>query len=376
MFRNHKAVFTAASFFVFSAFLAGMVLAGGSDAMAEEPAGAVYTMTNDAGGNEIVIFLRADDGSLTAAGSVATGGLGTGMGLGNQGGVILSQGHRWLFAVNAGSNEVSVLRVTKDGLELVDTVSSGGELPVSLTSYKDLLYVLNAGGDGNIAGFRVSPHGQLTLIGGSTQPLSQAGGTGAAQISFDLRGDVLVVTEKATSQIVTYTVDKFGVASGPMAHASSGATPFGFDFGLRGQFFVSEAGGDAPNSAVSSYQLSPDGSITVISASVPTGRPSACWLVVTNNGRFAFTTNTGDNSLSTFGIGFDGMIDLRDTAEVPAGTAPLDFDLTINSKFLYALNSGNGGISGFRVESDGSLTPIATGVGPGSLPSANGMAAW
>lgn len=346
--------------------------------MGEGTAGAVYTMTNAVVGNEVVMYSRTANGSLTDVDSFSTGGLGTGGGLGNQGGLVLSQDHRWLFAVNAGSDEVSIFRLEKDGLQLLDVVNSGGSQPVSLTSYKDLLYVLNAGGAGNIAGFRVTPEGNLMFIFGSTQPLSQSGGTGAAQISFDPRGDVLVVTEKSTNRILTYTVDEHGVASGPAIHSSQGSVPFGFAFGLRGQFFVSEAqGGPGGTSAVSSYQLSPGGSIAVLSPSVPTTQMAACWVVVTNNGRFAITSNTPDDSLATFGIAFDGIIELRHTVETPAGDNPLDSALTINSRFLYALNSGNGGISGFRVESDGSLTPISTGVGPGNLPvGANGMAAW
>ncbi|MEW5979109.1 MAG: beta-propeller fold lactonase family protein [Acidobacteriota bacterium] len=130
---------------------------------------------------------------------------------------------------------------------------------------------------------------------------------------------------------------------------------------------------------MSSYRVYPDGGLEVISPAVPTTETAACWLVVTTNGRFAITSNTSSDSLSTFLIDFDGSIGLRDSDGVTAwtnpGDNPLDSALTIDSHFLYALNSGSGGISGFRVESDGGLTPIVTGI-TGMPSGANGMAAW
>lgn len=83
--------------------------------------GAVYTMTNAAAGNEIVIYNRANDGQLMLAGRVETGGMGSGGdpplepvdALGAQNPLILSKNKRFLFAVNAGSDEISVLRVNE-----------------------------------------------------------------------------------------------------------------------------------------------------------------------------------------------------------------------------------------------------------------------
>lgn len=112
--------------------------------------GAVYTLTNAASGNEVLVYNRSSDGSIAFQGAYATGGSGSGAGLGSQTALILSENNHWLFAVNAGSDQVSAFAVNADGLELVDVVDSGGTLPVSLTAYKDWLYVLNAGGSGNI----------------------------------------------------------------------------------------------------------------------------------------------------------------------------------------------------------------------------------
>src|SRR5256884_476735 len=133
---------------------------------------AVYTLTNQVAGNAGAVFNRAADGTLTAAGTIATGGTGTGGGLGSQGAVALSDDGRRLFAVNAGSNDVSVFSVSPPGLALASRTASGGTLPISLTVHGNVLYVLNAGGTGNISGFAVGTSGALTAIAGTTRPLS------------------------------------------------------------------------------------------------------------------------------------------------------------------------------------------------------------
>ena len=135
---------------------AALVLAGAGALLFPAPGraaqgipGAVYAMTNDSAGNSIMVFKRAADGTLTAAGSYSTGGVGYGTGsdpLGSQGALVLSNDGHFLFAVNAGSNDVSVMQVGHAGLSLVSKMPSGGTEPVSVTQYKDLVYVLNAGG--------------------------------------------------------------------------------------------------------------------------------------------------------------------------------------------------------------------------------------
>lgn len=338
--------------------------------------GAVYTMSNAPAGNAIIIFDRLHDGRLVAAGEVPTGGAGTGGGLGNQGGLTLTRNERWLLAVNAGSDTVSVLEVRKRGLRLRDVEPSGGSQPVSVTEHRGLVYVLNAGSD-RISGFVLGPHGRLRPLPGSTRSLSGVG-TGPAQISFSPDGDVLVVTEKATNTIVTFAIDRHGLPGEAQVHDSAGQTPFGFAFGKRDQLFVSEAFGGAPDaSATSSYEVDRHGRLTTISPSVGTNQTANCWVVVTPNGRFAYVTNTGSGSISGYRIDFDGTIALLDadgrTADTGAGSAPIDLALTDNGRFLYSLNSGTNTIGAFRVRADGMLTPLA--IVPGLPTGANGLAA-
>jgi len=368
---------------VWSVAVAALALAGGADAGAQgrSVAGAVYVATNGAAGNEVLVFDRAARGALTPAGSFATGGLGTGGGLGNQAGMVLSDDERYLFVVNAGSDELSVFGVDRGGLTLVDKVYADGARPISVAVHRDLVYVLNAsgavGGADSIVGFRQGPHGQLTAIAGSSRPLS-ADNTGPAQIGFTPDGGVLVVTEKATNQIVTYTVDRDGLASAPIVHASVGATPFGFGFGKRDALIVSEAfGGAGDASAVSSYLVGADGSLTSVTPSLPTTETAACWIVVSTNGRYAYTTNAGSGTVSGLAIDFDGALTLIDadgqTGIAGPGSVPLDMWLSRDGRSLYTLNGGNGTIGVFAVGADGSLEALPF---VGGLPAgANGLAA-
>lgn len=315
---------------------------------------AVYTLTNQVAGNAVAVFDRAADGTLSAAGTVATGGTGTGASLGSQGAVALSDDGRWLFAANAGSNDVSVFTAGGEGLTLTSRTASGGTLPISLTVHGNVLYVLNAGGSGNISGFTVGTSGDLTPIAGAT--LSLSGSTvGPADVQFSPDGGRLVVTEKNTNLLDVYAVDANGVASGPTTTASAGGTPFGFAFGLRNDLFVSEAAGSA-----SSYVLDPSGTLALVSGAVSTHQGAPCWAVVTADGRFGFTGN-GAGSVSAFAIAPDGAIGLVDanggTALIGAGIN--DIALSHNSRYLYVLQTGGAqAIHAFRIQADGHLTPL------------------
>jgi len=330
--------------------------------------GAVYVQTNQASGNAIAIYKRSTDGMLAMSGMVSTGGLGTGAGLGSEASVILSGDGRWLLAVNAGSNDISVFRVGANGLTLMDRAASGGIRPISLALYKNLVYVLNAGDPGNITGFVLDQNGKLAPLAGSTQPLSNNGSgaaPGPAQIAFNKDGSMLVVTEKASNMIDTFVVGKDGLASTPVTHPSSGATPFGFAFTQQGTLIVSEAFGGAPlASAVSSYNVS-NGGLAVISASVPTGQTAACWIAVSKNGKFAYSTNAGSGSVSAYQVGTDGSLSLIAGAagQTGAGSSPIDASVSNDGQYLYVLNGAAHNISAFAIQADGTLQSIGTFTG-------------
>lgn len=258
-------------------------------------------------------------------------------------------------------------------LKLVDRVPSGGTSPISIATHEDYVYVLNAGGQGNIAGFELTQHNKLKPIAGSIQPLSGAN-TAPAQISFNLSGDTLVVTEKATQIIDTYAVDEDGVASAPVSQRSNGQTPFGFSFTPRGVLVVSEAFGGTPNaSAVSSYSLR-DGQLTVRSGSIGTTQSAACWIVITKNGKFAYASNTGSNNISSYRVRSAGRLTLQEAVATPTGAGPIDMALNKNSRFLYVLNAGARSIEVFRVNRGNGRLTQETGIS--GLPNgANGLVA-
>lgn len=339
-------------------------------------AGAVYLASNATSGNAVLIFDQLADGRLVPAGRVSTGGNGTGGGLGNQGGVMLTRNERWLLVVNAGSHTLSVLDVQRRGLRLIDVKPTGGVQPISVTEHRGIVYVVHAGSD-NITGFRLGHDGRLRPIDGSSRPLSSTG-VGPAQIAFSPDGDTLVVTEKNTNRIVTFEIDRDGLPGETRVQDSAGVTPFGFAFGRRDQLFVSEAFGGAESAgALSSYELDRHGELTTVSASAPTGQTSACWTVVTPNGRYAYVSNTGSGSISGYRIDFDGTLRLLDedgrTGVTGAGSTPGDIVVTDSGRYLYNLNSGTHTVGVFRVQSDGSLTPLpfVTGLPVGT----NGLAA-
>jgi 6-phosphogluconolactonase len=340
------------------------------------PLGAVYTMSNAVEGNAVLVFDRAFNGRLRPAGSVPTGGLGTGSGLGNQGGLVLSRNERWLLAVNAGSDDLSVFRVGHDDLQLTDRAATGGSRPISVTINRDLVYVLNAGSE-TITGFTLTRRGELQPLANATRSLSGSG-VDPAQIAFSPDGDFLIVTEKATNSIVVYAVDRCGLPGDPQVHPSAGATPFGFAFDRRGQLFVSEAfGGGAGESAVSSYMLDADGMLQAVSESVGTNQTAACWVVLTPDGRFAYTTNTGSGSITGYAVDSMGALTrLQEdgvTATTGDGSSPIDLALTRRGTFLYALGAGTQTVSAFFVGRDGTLRTLPSVSG---LPmSANGLAA-
>ena len=331
--------------------------------------GAVYVMTNQAA-NSVMAFSRSPKtGALTLVDTELTGGAGNPIAippdpptdpLASQGSLIVDEDNEYIYAVNAGSNEISVLEVTVSGLEFVQKISSGGVRPISLTIYGDWLYVLNEGGTPNITGFNVGKDGTLEPIAGSTRPL--IGGTMAdpAQVGFNTDGTLLVVTEKMGNRLDTYAVDSNGVPGQPMANPSSGMTPFGFAFGGNGILFVSEAFGGTPGaSAVSSYGVDGD-VLDLISGSVHNGQTASCWVVTTNGGHLSFVSNTGSGTISSYESSESGELTLIDgaAASTGAGSAPIDMALSVNDRFLYVLENGSHVVSGWIAGKDGSLTLI------------------
>src|SRR5215467_11382016 len=350
-------------------------------ASAQSQEGTVYVASNEATGNRVLQFLRDENGVLTLGSSFNTGGLGTGGGLGNQGGVVLTDDDQWLLVVNAGSNDISVFAVDSDAssLRLVDRKASGGQRPISIASKHGFVYILNAGGAvgaaDNISGFRLTGQGQLTPIPSSTSPLSVAN-AGPAEVHFGLDADKLFVTEKNTNRIDAFQLDEVGAIRSSQTFSSTGVTPFGFSVSrIADAILVSNAAGGAANaSSLTSYRFD-DGTLSVLAGPAPTNQSAACWVVTTRSGRFAYTTNTGSGSVSGYSIVANGAPTLLNSDGITAvtGKGPIDAGFSFGDDFLFVLNSGDHSISAFSVRQDGSLAAVGTASG---LPAAsNGLAA-
>ncbi len=321
---------------------------------------AVYTISNEVASNQVIAFNRNSDGSIYEAGRYATGGTGTGGGLGNQGALAISPGGKFLYVVNPGSNDISYFLIKNDGsLMLLNRIGSGGMTPISITVYNSLVYVLNAGGTGNITGFAFNQQGQLFQLPNSTRDLSSSA-AGAAQISFKPNGKALVVTEKATNIISSYAVLNNGRPSAIRTFPAANATPFGFAFGNNGDFHVSEAVGGAPGaSSVSTYDVSNNGHVSLVNGPFALNQTAACWVVLTHNNQHLYTTNTGSNNISTLNVSQSGNLSFGNGGNpTPSMSVPLDAAIDQGSDYLYVLATGNNAIISYNIGSNGQLTQI------------------
>ncbi|MCU1490479.1 MAG: hypothetical protein JWM85_1884 [Acidimicrobiaceae bacterium] len=333
--------------------------------------GHVYLDDNTAGTNTIGAFDRHADGSLTPVeGSpFVAGGAGTGAGLASQGAIEVSSDGRYLIAADAGSNEISVLRINFDGsLQLVPggVVSSGGPTPVSIAVHDGLVYVANAGNVGpNYTGFTLSHFGQLRPLPNSTVSLPD--GAQPTDVLFNGPATTLVGTRAGTtSEIDSFTVGRNGLltAAPDSPVLAQGLGPFGSEFRPTNpnQLFVSNAHNvGAGTGTISAFDVAQDASLTPIGASpFADGQTAPCWIEITRDGQFLFTVNTGSGEISRYSIAPNGALTLLGSTPVSAtgGVGAVDARLSPDGKFLYVDESRIGAVGIFAVD-DGNLTEVA-----------------
>jgi 6-phosphogluconolactonase (cycloisomerase 2 family) len=325
---------------------------------------AVFVQTDNTAGNQVVAYDRSRQGTLTLAGTYNTGGLGgvlTGSvvdHLASQGSLTLDNRNHELYAVNAGSNTVSVFTVDGDRLHLRQVIGSGGTFPVSVTVNDDLVYVLNARNGGSIQGY-LNLFGHLFQIGTWNRPLGLDPTATPefthtpGQIAFSPNGSQLVVTTKAnTNAVDVFSIGRFGDPSTvPVADVSAGTVPFGVTFDRAGHLVVTQTG----LNALATFTLKHDGTISAIS-SVPTGQQATCW--VTPAGAFIYTGNAGSADLSGFRPSFSGSLTLLGTTSTDPGT--VDGSATPDGRYLYAQTGANGIVDEYAVNGNGSLTSLGS----------------
>ena len=362
---------------VLAASLAGTVPVFAQGNPSGSSNGAVYLMSNSASGNQVLAYSRAADGSLDYTGTYATGGLGSGVGatvppdpLGSQNSIIISPDGSMVFAVNAGSNEISSFQVTVDGLRLADRASSAGTYPVSLTYSDGLLYALNAGGDGNITGFKVDGKAHLHSIQNSTRSLHAATPDigsqpnileAPAQVGFSPNGNFLIVTDKGAvsgvGKIDVFRVDDGKPSAAPAITQTAGPVPFAFSFDRSGNLVVV----DAAAGSVTSYAIAKNGNLSVLDTAF-TGQAATCWIGTA--GRYIFTDNTGSGSISGFSAAPSGKLTPVTASSIVvttgAGSLPLDMGVSRDGRYIYSLETGLGAVGIYHVQPDGSVTALGT----------------
>ena len=366
-----------------------IMLAGGvTIAQAEEPVvesavselgpgeGAAFAMTNRSLANQIITYKRAANGKLTRVSSVLTRGNGIGTDLDTQGALRLSDDHRFLYAANAGSDNITVFAVNGTRLTFLQKVYAG-DVPNSLTIHDDLLYVLDGSVAGNgIRGFKRASNGTLTPLPGSFRLLSSPIAV-PGQVEFSPDGRLLLVTHKTTNVVLpppnaidVFAVDSNGLASAlPKRNASNGLRPFSMAFRSNSELLVVESFNAAPDaSAVSTYRVSSNGNFDVISGSIPNKQTDSCWVVITEDGRYAFIANFGSGTISSYRFNSTGAVTLLDgdAAFLGIDSQPVDLALSADSRYLYLLLRGTGGVASFEIGAGGALTPL--GVVTGGLP--------
>ena len=367
--------------------VSGAVAAGGASGVV----GHVYVNDNTAPVNSVAGFDRHADGSLTPMrGSPFTvGGSGAGHADASQGSLELSADGRYLLAVDAGSNQISVLRIKPDGsLQLAEEpVASGGVDPVSIGVHGNLVYVANAGpgsspGDTNYTGFRLNPGGQLRPIPGSTYVLPNDSKPG--QVLFNGDGTRVAGTRISTSLIDSFTVGDDGRLSPALGspYDAQAFTPaqgygqFGSEFSPTdpNELFVSDAhtaaGGGAFPGLVSSFSVGADGTLTPVGAPVANDGGAACWIEISHDGTFLFDVNTASASISSYAIGAGGSLTfLQSTGPGQLGGGAEDARLSPDGSTLWVVESGTDSVAGFTVNG-GTLAPLAEAAGPaGATPS-------
>jgi len=340
------------------------------------PAGAVFVNANSAT-NTVRMYNRGADGQLAFVGAFDTQGSGSSGGLSSQGSITVTSNHSYVYAVNAGTNDITAFQVAPTGLTFIGKAPSGGFFPSSVTTFGNFLYVLNAKGTAaNITGFTIQIDGSLVAIPNSTRPLSVASPS-PAQISFTPDGTTLVVTEKSTKKIDTYAVSGDGTTTGPLVQGSAGQGPFGFSFDGASHLVVSEIN----NSSASSYTISA-GVLQVVTAHLTDFGRAACWAICTTDPglpqQYAYVSNTNSDTISGYVIASDGSLSLVNadgkTAVLPRRAFPIDLAISSDNQYLYVLEKKLPGIAAFQIQPDGNLVQIQSV--PGTPTSSFGMTGY
>jgi hypothetical protein len=331
------------------------------------PGGAVFVQTDSASGNTIVAYRRSPSGALSQAGTYSTGGIGGQLAgsvvdhLASQGSLVYERAAHLLYAVNAGSNTVSVFRVWGDTLSLQQVVPAGGTFPVSIAARGNLVYVVNALNGGSIQGYVVfrdrlipvsSWNRALGLNSSATPQFLNTPG----QITFTPDGRQLIVSTKANgNDLDVFAIGPDGSPSAtPTVNSEGSSVPFALTFDDSGHLLVAAPG----TGALMSFSVAPGGALTELQ-SVPIGQMAPCWIV--GVGTDFYVSNAGSASVTAFSD-TGALTDLGNTTTDP-GT--IDAAISRSGRYLYVETGTNGIVDEFAIGAGGSLSSIGSVAIPG-----------
>jgi hypothetical protein len=330
---------------------------------------AVFVQTDNVKGNQVVVYDRSAVGTLAQAGVYNTSGLGGVLEgsavdhLASQGSLAYDKQDGLLYAVNAGSDTVSVFAVFGDKLALRQVINSGGSFPVSIAVHNGIVYVLNGLEGASVQGFTVSA-GRLVAIPGSNRALGLGSESpqfthSPGTVVFSPEGTQLIVTTKASGN----DVDVFSVAPGgtlsstPVVNSLPGTVPFAVTFDDQGNLVLAESAG-----ALASFKLQEDGVIDQLDV-VPSEQIATCWVVQAHD--HFYTSNPGSASLSEFDSSHGGqLLTLIGDTKTDGGT--VDATATTDGQFLYVQTGAEGIVDEFSVAPKGELTEIGSVTVPGA----------
>lgn len=327
---------------------------------------ALFVETESPSGNNVLSYTRASDGTISFAGSYATGGFGataagaTADPIASQGGLTLINNDSELVATNAGSDTITLFAVNGTHLQFLQQVASQGQFPVSVASYGNLVSVLNAGGTGSVAQFRLfgdflAPQSAQVRSLGLSNTTPPDFHHGAGEVAYTPNGQHLIITTKlSTNSFDVFSVGFNGnLGATPVVTAANNALPFSFTFDTAGNVVAAEAS----NSSVSTYKVNANGSLSSL-GTVSDGQAALCWISGANG--YFFGSNAGSGNVSTFDESVTGAPLLVNATAATAHAGTIDSAVAPDGQTLYVESGGAGTVDAYSIGAGGTLTQIET----------------
>ncbi len=327
-----------------------------------KPSKLVISSTNDSIQNEIVGYRRNSNGKLDSLFTLSTFGKGINGPLRSQNSMLWTKEGKFLLVCNAGSNDVSVFKIDGENVTFLNKYSSGGQTPVSITQYKDFIYVLNSGHHGILSGFKITQDGTLNPIPGINIEVDTMV-SGPAQASFTCDGSGIIITCRSSNKIIGFQMSKDGIPVGKTSISSNTEVPYGFDLDEDGKIFVTEA----KQSGISVYQWKNGKELEKLFDLSKDLHTAACWIKLTKDRKYAFVADADPKNIAGFQIAKTGQCTLIKSDGKSSSTENTPTELTIvDDQFLYVSSIRNSAIEVYQIDGSGNLIKIQKLDGKGS----------